>query len=165
MIEVFHGSYTKIENPDLAFSRTALDFGRGFYVTPIREQAISWAMRWLRRGRPAILNCYTFNDEILAELNCRVKDFPEYDREWLRFVAANRNGDTQVRYDIVRGGVADDKVFNTIELFFSHLISEDEALARLKYEKPNHQVCIRRQDIIDLLLAFKSAEVIQNASR
>lgn len=165
MIEVFHGSYTKIEKPDLTFSRKALDFGRGFYVTPIREQAVGWAMRWLRRGRTAILNRYAFSDELLSELNCRIKDFPAYDREWLSFVAANRNGNDQAQYDIVRGGVANDKVFNTIELFFSHLIPEEEALTRLKYEKPNHQICIRRQDLIDRLLIFESAEVIQHASR
>ena len=40
-----------------------------------------------------------------------------------------------------------------------------EALARLKFEKPNHQICIRRQDLIDRLLVFESAEEIQDGSR
>ena len=31
MIEVFHGSYTKVDRPDLSFSRKTLDFGAGFY--------------------------------------------------------------------------------------------------------------------------------------
>lgn len=84
MIEVFHGSYTKVDKPDLSFSRKTLDFGVGFYVTPMREQAVSWAMRWLRRNRPAIVNRYVFHDEMLPELGVRVKDFPVYDREWLR---------------------------------------------------------------------------------
>ena len=39
MIEVFHGSYVKIEKPDLAFSRETVDFGKGFYVTLLHEQA------------------------------------------------------------------------------------------------------------------------------
>ena len=90
MIEVFHGSFTKVDKPDLSFSRKALDFGTGFYVTPVREQAVSWAMRWLRRNRPAVVNRYTFHDEMMPELGVRVKDFPAYDREWLRFVADNR---------------------------------------------------------------------------
>ena len=42
MIEVFHGSYAKIDKPDLSFSRRTLDFGTGFYVTPVYEQAVSW---------------------------------------------------------------------------------------------------------------------------
>ena len=165
MIEVFHGSYTKIDKPDLSFSRKMLDFGAGFYVTPMREQAVSWAMRWLRRNRPAFINRYAFHDEMLPELGVRIKDFPAYDREWLRFVADNRAGITQNLYDIVRGGIANDKVFNTLELFFEKLISEDEALARLKFEKPNHQICICRQDLIDRLLVFESAEEIPDASR
>ena len=165
MIEVFHGSYAKIDKPDLSFSRRTLDFGTGFYVTPVYEQAVSWAMRWLRRNRPAIVNLYIFHDEMLPELDVRVRDFPVYDHEWLRFVADNRAGIQQEQYDVVRGGIANDKVFNTLELFFEKLISEDEALARLKFEKPNHQICIRRQDLIDRLLVFESAEEGRNGSR
>jgi len=165
MIEVFHGSWTKVDKPDLSFSRETLDFGMGFYVTPVYEQAVSWAMRWLRRNRPAIVNRFLFHDELLSELNVRVRDFPVYDREWLRFVADNRAGIQQEQYDIVRGGIANDKVFNTLELFFEKLISEDEALDRLKYEQPNHQICICRQDLIDRLLVFESAEESRNAGR
>ena len=165
MIEVFHGSYTKIDKPDLSFSRKTLDFGPGFYVTPVYEQAVSWAMRWLRRNRPAVVNRYAFHDELLPELNIRVMDFPAYDREWLRFVADNRAGVQQDDFDIVRGGIANDKVFNTLELFFEKLISEDEALTRLKFEKPNHQICICKQDLIGRLLVFESAEEVRNGSR
>ena len=165
MIEVFHGSYTQVEKPDLSFSRKMLDFGSGFYVTPVYDQAVSWAMRWLRRNRPAIVNHYVFHDEMLSGLNLRIKVFPVYDREWLHFVADNRIGVQQDEYDIVRGGIANDKVFNTLELFFAKLISEDEALDRLKFERPNYQICIRKQYLIDRLLVFESAEEIQNGSR
>lgn len=165
MIEVYHGSYTKVDKPVLSFSRKTLDFGTGFYVTPVYEQAVAWAMRWLRRNRPAVVNRYAFRDELLPELGVRIMDFPVYDREWLRFVADSRAGVQKDQYDIVRGGIANDKVFNTLELFFAKLISEDEALARLKYEKPNHQICIRRQDLIDRLLVFESAGEISNGSR
>ena len=165
MIEVFHGSYAKVDKPDLSFSRKTLDFGSGFYITPVREQAVSWAMRWLRRNRPAIVNRYIFHDELLPGLGVRVKDFPAYDREWLRFVADNRAGIQQNLYDVIRGGIANDKVFNTLELFFAKLISEDEALDRLKFEKPNQQICICRQDLIDRRLVFESAEEVPNGSR
>ena len=165
MIEVFHGSYTTVDRPDLSFSRKTLDFGAGFYVTPVREQAVSWAKRWRLRNRPAIVNRYAYHDELLPELNVRIKDFPVYDHEWLRFVADNRAGNQQTVYDIVQGGIANDRVFNTLELFFSGLISEEEALARLKYEKPNHQICICRQDLIDRLLVFESSEEVPDAGR
>ena len=165
MIEVFHGSCTTVDRPDLSFSRTMLDFGAGFYVTPVREQAVSWAKRWRLRNLPAFINRYAYHDELLPQLNVRVKDFPVYDSEWLRFVADNRTGKQQALYDIVQGGIANDRVFNTLELFFSGLISEEEALDRLKYEKPNHQICICRQDLIDRLLVFESSEEVPDAGR
>ena len=33
---VYHGSYCIVDKPDIKFSREALDFGKGFYVTNIR---------------------------------------------------------------------------------------------------------------------------------
>ena len=160
MIEVFHGSYVKIEKPDLAFSRETVDFGKGFYVTPLHEQAVRWTLRWKRRNHQAIVNKYIYHDERLSELNVSIKDFPVYSREWLHSVADNRNRTSQEKYDIVQRGIANDKVFNTLELYFSNLIPEDEALARLKYEKPNFQICICRQNLVDSLLSFKSTEEV-----
>ena len=162
MITVFHGSYIEIKTPDLTFSRNNLDFGKGFYVTSNQEQAIRWAQRWLRRGQKAIVNSYGYCDELIAKLNLKVKIFPAYDLEWLHYVADNRNGNDKSDYDIVCGGVANDKVFNTLELFFDGLIPEDEALNRLKFEKPNNQICIRKQELITALLSFISSVEVSN---
>lgn len=38
--------------------------------------------------------------------------------EWLDFILNCRRGMDSSEYDIVMGGVANDKVFNTVELFF-----------------------------------------------
>ncbi len=40
-------------------------------------------------------------------------------------------------------------VFNTIELFFDGLIEKKEAIKSLRYEKPNLQLCIRNQEILE----------------
>ena len=40
---VYHGSLDIIKQPDVLHSFTPLDFGRGFYVTTVREQAERWA--------------------------------------------------------------------------------------------------------------------------
>jgi len=165
MRNVYHGSYTIIKRPDLSFSRDALDFGKGFYVTPLYQQAVSWALRWQRRGKRSIVNTYSYHDELIVKYNLKIKIFPEYNHEWPHFIADSRNGLQQIEYDIVQGGVANDKVFNTLELFFNKLIPEDEALARLKYEKPNNQICICRQDLVDLLLTFVMSVEINDESR
>lgn len=36
---VYHGSSLEVTTPDIRHSRDNVDFGKGFYVTPIKEQA------------------------------------------------------------------------------------------------------------------------------
>lgn len=36
---LYHGSYLEIARPDLKHSRINVDFGKGFYTSPIYEQA------------------------------------------------------------------------------------------------------------------------------
>ena len=42
---VYHGSSAVVENPDVEHSFRPLDFGKGFYITSVREQAVRWAHR------------------------------------------------------------------------------------------------------------------------
>ena len=42
---VYHGSTEDVQNPDVRYSYRSLDFGMGFYVTTVREQAERWARR------------------------------------------------------------------------------------------------------------------------
>ena len=46
---LFHGGFAAVAQPDLAHSRKAVDFGPGFYVTPIYEQAKRWSEKRKRR--------------------------------------------------------------------------------------------------------------------
>ena len=46
---LYHGGAEEIANPDLAHSRRAVDFGAGFYVTPIYDQAKRWSEKRKRR--------------------------------------------------------------------------------------------------------------------
>ena len=39
---IYHGSYMEIVRPDLKHSRPNVDFGLGFYTTPIYAQAVKW---------------------------------------------------------------------------------------------------------------------------
>jgi len=42
---VYHGSNTVVQHPDVIHTCRNLDFGKGFYVTTVREQAERWAKR------------------------------------------------------------------------------------------------------------------------
>ncbi len=155
---LYHGSNTEIAAPDLLHSRNNVDFGRGFYTTPLRQQAEKWCGRFQRRGEPGILSVYTLDEAALQ--NYKVKEFPAYNEDWLDFILLCRSGHDDSDYDIVIGGVANDKVFNTVELYFDHLIDKAEALRRLKFEQPNLQVCLRNESLIRNHLHFEGSEIL-----
>lgn len=155
-MRLYHGSYTEIQHPDIAFSRNDVDFGKGFYTTSLKEQAENWCRRFVREGKAGIVSAYELNERALGAF--RVKSFDSYSEEWLDFVLACRSGNDTSTYDIVVGGVANDRVFNTVELFFDGLIDKNEAIKRLRFEKPNHQMCFRTQEAINRCLAFIESE-------
>ena len=62
-------------------------------------------------------------------------------------------------YDLVVGGVANDKVFNTVVLFFDGWIDNADAIKRLRYEKPNVQICFRTERALSLL-HFEGSEIV-----
>ncbi|MCL1927425.1 MAG: DUF3990 domain-containing protein [Treponema sp.] len=130
---IYHGSAADIIKPDLSFARDRTDFGRGFYTTPIKEQAYKWAKRFQRRSGKSYVSLYEINETVIRN-DCLILEFAGYSDEWIDFVITCRNGNDKSDYDVVIGGVANDKVFNTIELYFDGLIEKSEALRRLKYE-------------------------------
>jgi hypothetical protein len=152
---VYHGSYLEIAKPDLSYSRRNVDFGCGFYTTPIYEQAKKWCGKFKRRGKDGIISRYEFDENSCKGL--KILQFDSYSEEWLNFILNCRRGEDISDYDIVTGGVANDKVFNTVELYFEGLIDKLEAINRLRYEKPNLQICFRTVVALSKL-CFKGSE-------
>lgn len=152
---LFHASPIIVEVPDTQHSREYLDFGKGFYLTSLYEQAKKYAMRFLFREGVAYINKYELEDNLSG---FTIKRFEKYDAEWLDFVSNCRKGVRQQTFDIVEGGIANDKVFNTIDLYFAGIINREDALGRLAFEHPNHQLCILSQEIITHHLHFVDAE-------
>lgn len=154
MIEVYHTSNVIVEHPDTKHSRKDLDFGPGFYFTSIRHQAEKYAYRFLRRNQSAWMNVYNLSEDWSG---WKVKTFSEYDEEWLDFIMKCRNGEVIGDFDLIVGGIADDKVFDTVDLYTEALISKEEAIKRLAYIKPNIQYCIRTDAMLQQCLIFKEA--------
>lgn len=65
------------------------------------------------RGRQAFLGEYDLSD---AYVDLNIKRFDAYDEEWLDFVFQCRKGEDKSEYDIVIGGITDDKISKTIAL-------------------------------------------------
>lgn len=62
-----------------------MDFVKGFYVTPIRDQAVKWAARFKRHGGKGVVSQYNFNIKKVKE-DYRVLKFERYTEEWLVFM-------------------------------------------------------------------------------
>ena len=160
-IIVYHGGTDIVEHPICKFGRPNLDFGQGFYVTDIRQQAIDWANQTAnRRKKSPILNRYRLNREaILSEAKCKV--FEAYDKDWLEFIVASRRGlNVADNYDYIEGGVANDRVVDTVNLYMTGLMDQVTALQRLAQHQPNNQMCILNQELTDKYLIFDGTEEI-----
>ena len=157
-MKLYHSSNTSIEQPDTLHSRKYLDFGCGFYLTSIYDQAVRYVQRFKRRGNEAWLNTYELN--LADEAQWIIKKFGSYDQEWLDFVAQCRDGKDCCNYDMVVGGIANDKVILTLDRYFMGELSQEEALGLLKFEKPNIQYCIRSEKMLRSCLVFIGSEKI-----
>ncbi len=145
-MRLYHSSNLAIEHPDIRYSRDFLDFGKGFYLTSLQDQAVKYGQRFIRRKQGAWLNTYElqFNP---AEWN--ILEFRAYDKAWLEFISKCRAGKDVTNFDMVIGGIANDKVIQTLDRYFEGELSEEATLGLLKYEKPNNQYCIRSQRMLD----------------
>lgn len=164
MSAVYHGSYTMVEKPRTNVGRKDLDFGPGFYLTNLKSQAEKWAVIVGSRHSDTdegVVNIYDLDQVALQTY--RVLKFPAYDIFWLEFVVACRHGeDAAEGYDAVEGGVANDQVIDTVEDYEMGRITAEQALDQLRFKKPNHQICIRNQEIIDKYLHFTGSYTVKD---
>ena len=84
-----------------------------------------------------------------------------YDREWLEFIVASRRGQKVAdEYDYIEGGVANDRVVDTVNLYLLGLMHIETALGRLAQHQPNNQMCLLSQEITDKYLIYDGTEAI-----
>lgn len=165
MRKVFHGATNVVKSPLCNIGRDNLDFGKGFYVTDIRKQAVGWATRVVNLDLPQWLNIYELDDAFIKQ-SAKCKVFTSYDEEWLEFIVQSRNGKKPWKgFDYIEGGIADDRVITTIEDYLNGDISMEYALKRLSEHQPNNQICIISQKILDNSLHFIKAEPLNDLAR
>ena len=155
MIKLYHGGVTIIKTPLAKIGRSNLDFGLGFYLTRRLQQAKAWAIKAGRQQMESpIVNEFLFDiDSVIS--NFRYKNFEYYDSEWLNFIVRCRLGyNSSEEYDCIEGGVANDRVIDTVEGYINGTIDEPHALKELSKHQPNNQICILNQEVIDKHLKF-----------
>ena len=154
---LYHGGADEIANPDLSHSRKAVDFGAGFYVTPIYDQAKRWSEKRKRRTGSAVVSRYEFDES--AASNLKVLRFESYSEAWLDFIVKYRALEDGSDWDIVSGGVANDKVFDTLEAFFDGFATKAQTIDRLRMETPNMQFCFRTTAALQTLRFIGSERI------
>jgi len=63
-------------------------------------------------------------------------------------------------FDYIEGGVANDRVVDTVNLYMAGLMDKATALSRLSEHQPNNQMCLLNQEIADKYLIFDGTEEI-----
>lgn len=147
---LYHGSNIEIMHIDLNKCRPYKDFGKGFYLTTIKEQAFKMAVRTsgIYGGTP-IVTAFEFNQEACCSNGAVTKVFEKPDTEWAHFVINNRNrhfsdyGSRNCshdnKYDIVIGPVANDDLALLFRQFSRGMIDEDYLLKNMIYKKLTDQ--------------------------
>lgn len=152
---VYHGSCEVIDKPDTQHSYRNLDFGKGFYVTSIREQAERWARRKadLLNGK-AIVTQYQMSNDING---FSVKSFSEDLSKWIDFVCACRDGELSYQqYDVIIGKVANDKVFRVVDMYKSGIWDKEKAIQEIRAYSNYDQIAFISQRAIDELLRYEN---------
>ena len=156
---LYHGSFVDIKQPEIIVSDKGRDFGFGFYLTPIKEQAERMAKRKQRvtKCNKAFVSVFEW-DEDTSDLN--YKNFENADMEWLDMIVNCRSNINFVHgYDVVAGKIADDTVGATVLFVVEGVMRKEDAIERLKYQKINSQIAFCTEKALKHLKFIKSYEV------
>lgn len=158
---LYHGSDVIVRTPDLYAGIPRHDFGRAFYLTASKEQAIKWNKHKMVRHSvdpqkieyDYLVSWFRFEQAKLNQLKVRVFDKP--DKNWLHYVMKNReNIEIAVRndYDLVIGPVMDGtRSWITLKLYSQRKISFDKTIEKIKPEKLKDQWAFKTIKAINLL--------------
>ena len=139
-MKLYHGSNMVVAVPDLTKSKPYKDFGRGFYLSADKKQAMRMAEQktlQLMMGEP-IVSEFEFDETLLQSDELKVKIFDDYSVEWANFILQNRDIHSQHAthdYDIVYGPIADDGVTFQLRRYQSGVISIEELVRELQYAR------------------------------
>ena len=144
MLELYHGSNVAIDKIDLSKGHINKDFGKGFYLTTLPQQAMVMARRKARQFLDAkpIVTTFLFDENELTSGELNVKVFHAVSEEWAMFILQNRKASRtgfHHDYDIVVGPVADDSVVQQLDLFEMGLITLSQLVEALRYRDLNNQ--------------------------
>jgi hypothetical protein len=159
---LYHGSNIKVIEIDLSKCRPYKDFGQGFYLTDIREQAAQMANRVVRLygGSPHV-STFRMDEAAFIAGDIKILTFDKPSKDWALFVMNNRNkkfrdfGDSLCnqdnKYDIVTGPVANDDIVYLFRTFSRGLIDIDALIRGLEYKSLTAQYSFHTERVLKYL--------------
>lgn len=160
---LYHGSNKDIKIIDLAMCRPYKDFGRGFYLTVMQDQAEKMAKRVARiYGGSPVLNVFEIDDSFVDLSDLCIKDFGiETSEEWARFVMNNRNRkyndfsnpdcNFDNKYDVVIGPIANDDMAVLFRQYENGVLTFENMLNGMVYKETTNQYSFHTEKAISLL--------------
>ncbi len=141
-MKLYHGTNIDFKEISLQKSNPYKDFGRGFYLTDIKEQAEALAQKKSKLfGGEAIVLEYEFDESVLDSSEMKIKKFNLPTTEWAEFIYKNRNRESKFNhdYDIVIGPIANDGVAYLLGRYDEGTLSLEELCKELTFKKLNSQ--------------------------
>jgi hypothetical protein len=165
-MQVYHGSYTKIIEINLSKGQANKDFGKGFYVTKIREHAEKWAeIIGNKHETEGVVTEFKFFERAFVDDTYKTLRFENYNEQWLDFIVLNRDKSTieqQHDFDIIEGPVANDKVQNRIDQYLNGELSKEKFLKQLKYHEETHQICFCTRKSLQMIEKMKKTAIVKS---
>lgn len=160
---LYHGSNVEINEINFSKCKPYKDFGKGFYLTSIKQQAVRMAEnRAALFGGDPVVTVYEVDEDIMHKPELNTKTFDMVPTiEWARFIVNNRSREftdvasldcnIDAKYDIVLGPVADDAVAATIRRFMGDRLDEEGLRKRLTYKELSNQYSFHTKKAISFL--------------
>ena len=159
---LYHGSNMKIRNIDLSLCQPYKDFGRGFYLTSLKNQAENMGNRVAHlHGGNSCVTPFLLDETIFEDRWVHIMSFENPCKDWALFVMNNRNRryadvknplcNQDNKYDMVTGAIANDDLAFLFRTFNSGLIDIDALIKGLKYKQLTNQYSFHTEKAIRYL--------------
>ena len=124
---LYHGSYCEVKTPDLSKCANFKDFGKGFYLTSSRSQAIDFINTSLKKAKAQkmidVEQSYGVISIFCYHPSQGIEEYVYHDADaaWLHCVVGHRKENTfpdvveeMKKYDVIAGKIANDATNVTI---------------------------------------------------
>lgn len=167
---VYHGSFMEVRYPDLSKCQKGKDFGKGFYITTDRKQAISFAKNVARQNgySKGVLNIYKFSDF----QNLNLFEFENANEDWLNCIIGYRFRNFKnlsypfKNFEVIIGKIADDNTSFVINAYMNGVfgpvgskMAQQDVIKHLMPEKLKNQICFKSEKSLKKLKFFRSEDI------